>query len=100
MKEHGWKGDPIDVVRMKDGELTAIDNSRVAAARITGIEVKAVIHEYDEPLADRAQQERFTTPKGGIPATWGEAIKNRIGKQAAHFRSDNPNGSYNIEKMN
>lgn len=27
MKAKGWKGDPIDVVRMPDGSLTTLDNT-------------------------------------------------------------------------
>lgn len=32
MRANGWVGDPIDVVRMPDSGLTAIDNTRVVAA--------------------------------------------------------------------
>src|SRR5450759_5740009 len=32
MRADGWVGDPIDVVRMPDGGLTTIDNTRVVAA--------------------------------------------------------------------
>ena len=43
MKSDGWKGDPVDVVRMPDGKLTSIDNTRIAAAREAGIDVKATV---------------------------------------------------------
>lgn len=99
MKEKGWMGDPIDVVSMRDGELTTLDNTRVVAARVAGIMVVAKVHRYDEPLPDRAIAERFTTPKGGVPSTWGQAVANRIGKQSASFRKNNPNGSYNMKKI-
>ncbi len=39
MKTNAWKGDPIDVIRMSDGKLTTIDNTRVVAAREAGIKV-------------------------------------------------------------
>ena len=41
MRNNGWAGDPIDVVRMPDGGLTTIDNTRVVAARQAGIDVQA-----------------------------------------------------------
>ncbi|CAI8737065.1 hypothetical protein COM13_12345 [Bacillus pseudomycoides] len=97
MKANGWKGDPIDVVKMPDGKLTTIDNTRVAAAREVGIEVQATIRNYSDPLpADMVA--RFTTPKG-TPKTWGEALDLRIQKQKASFRNNNPMGSYDLEKM-
>ena len=33
MRTNGWKGDPIDVVRMPDRKLTSMDNTRIIAAR-------------------------------------------------------------------
>ena len=95
MKQNGWKGDPIDVVKMKDGGLTTIDNTRVLAASEAGVKVKAVVRNFDEALPAE-MIERFTTKKG-TPSTWGEAVKLRIGKQKAAFRNNNPNGSYNIQ---
>jgi len=41
MRTNGWKGDPVDVVRMPDTRLTSIDNTRISAAREAGIDVKA-----------------------------------------------------------
>lgn len=100
MKEHGWQGSPIDVVIMDDGKMTALDNTRVIAARVAGIDVMANVHGYNEPLPGLATRERFTTPRGGMPLTWGQAVENRIGKQSSKFRRDNPRGSYNIGKVN
>lgn len=54
----------------------------------------------NDPLPDQATKDRFTTPKGGEPQTWGEAVKNRIGKQSYRFKRSNPYGSYNMEKIN
>ncbi|MBC6310557.1 hypothetical protein HCJ66_13535 [Listeria sp. FSL L7-1582] len=97
MKEKGWNGDPIDVVKMSDGMYTTIDNTRVAAARAAGIEVKANIRNFNDLLpADMV--DRFTTKKG-VSKTWGEALELRIQKQNAGFRNNNPMGSYELEKM-
>ncbi|MCW1939827.1 ParB/RepB/Spo0J family partition protein [Bacillus anthracis] len=62
MKANGWKGDPIDVVKMPDGKLTTIDNTRVAAAREVGIEVQATIRNYKDPLPTNLI-DRFTTKR-------------------------------------
>ena len=71
MKAKGWDGDPIDVVRMPDGNLTTIDNTRVLAARYAEIDVQANVHAFDEVLPqDLDLIERLTTPKG-VPQTWG-----------------------------
>lgn len=99
MKRRGWQGDPIDVVRMDDGELTTLDNTRVVAARAAGIDVKANVHGYNDPLPDQVTRRRFTTPKGGVPQTWGQAVENRIGKQSSRFRKNNPRGSYNMDRI-
>ena len=99
MKKNGWQGDPIDIVRMDDGELTTLDNTRVVAARAAGIDVRANVHGYNDPLPDQATRRRFTTPKGGVPQTWGKAVENRIGKQSSKFRRNNPRGSYNMGKV-
>ncbi|WP_342472614.1 pre-toxin TG domain-containing protein [Metasolibacillus sp. FSL H7-0170] len=50
MKANGWKGEPIDVVKMHDGNYTTIDNTRVAAAREVGINVNVIIRDFNEPL--------------------------------------------------
>ncbi|WP_077605997.1 RHS repeat domain-containing protein [Salinivibrio sp. ML290] len=97
MNTNGWKGDPIDVVKMDDGGLTTIDNTRVLAASRAKVNVQAKIHGFNEPLPED-MIERFTTKKG-VPSTWGEAIKLRIGKQSAGFRNKYPNGSPFIGSM-
>ena len=98
MRNEGWVGEPIDVVKMPDGNYTAVDNTRVAAAREAGIDVQANVHAYDEALPSKYIN-RFTTKKG-TPTTWGEAINLRIGKQNAAFRGENPYGSWNISNIN
>lgn len=97
MKANGWKGDPIYVVRMSDGKLTTIDNTRVVAARESGIEVQATIHDASELLPE-GLIDRFTTKKG-VPTTWGEAIELIIGKQNASFRNNNPFGADTMERI-
>ena len=93
MKAKGWDGDPIDVVRMPDGNLTTIDNTRVLAARYAEIDVQANVHAFDEVLPhDLDLIERLTTPKG-VPKTWGDAVLLRIGKQNSGYRNTYPLGS-------
>ncbi|EPY6472664.1 hypothetical protein ACWO4B_003364 [Clostridium sporogenes] len=97
MKANGWKGDPIDVIKMSDGKLTTIDNTRVVAAREAGIDAKAIIHDANELLPENLI-DRFTTKKG-VPKTWGEAMELRIGKQKASFRNNNPFGADVMERI-
>jgi hypothetical protein len=85
----GWAGDPIDVVRMSDGGLTTIDNTRVVAANQAGIDVQAMIRGFDDPLPQEFI-DRFTTPKGGVPSTCGDAILERIGAQNSLYRNTYP----------
>lgn len=92
MRENGWVGNAIDVVRMPDGDLTTVDNTRVLAASRAGINVEALVHAFDAPLPE-AMAGRFTSPNGVLPSTWGEAIVNRIEGQGAQFRSLHPSGS-------
>ena len=47
MRTNGWKGDPVDVVRMPDGRLTSIDNTRIRAARAAGIDMQANVRSFD-----------------------------------------------------
>ncbi|MFF5131248.1 DUF6531 domain-containing protein [Streptomyces syringium] len=93
MGKNGWKGDPIDVVRMPDGKMTSIDNTRVMAARYTDTAIQARIRNFDDPLPkDVIESGRFNTKKA-TPTTWGEAILARIGKQSAGYRNEYPMGS-------
>ncbi|WP_116115984.1 putative T7SS-secreted protein [Austwickia chelonae] len=93
MRANGWVGDAIDVVRMNDGGLTSLDNTRLLAAKRAGIDVRANVHGFDDALPAR-MVERFTTVKGGVPTTWGDAVMNRIGGQSAGYRGANPLGSW------
>jgi hypothetical protein len=71
MKIGGWQGAPIDVVRMPDGFMTSIDNTRVLAARYAGIDVKTNIHDFNSSLPNNLV-ERFITRNGITPQTWGD----------------------------
>ena len=93
MKTHGWKGAPIDVVKLPDGTLVSVDNTRLLAASRADILVKTKVHDFAKPLTQDLA-ERFTTKQGGVPNTWGEAVQNRIGKQNYIYRDTYPNGSY------
>lgn len=92
MRANGWAGDPIDVVKMGDGGLTSLDNRRLLAAKMAGIDVKASVHGFDD-LIPADQAGRFLSRKGVVPTTWGEAITNRIGNQSAGYRNAWPSGS-------
>ena len=92
MKVNGWKGEPIDVVRMSDGGLTTVDNSRLLAAKITNTPVKAIVHNMDDAIYG-IRAEQLISKTGSIPTTWGEAILNRIGRQSKLYRSLYPYGS-------
>jgi RHS repeat-associated protein len=87
MKANGWQGAPVDVVRMADGGLTTVDNTRIAAAFLSKTPVRAVIRNFDEVFpATRAGGNL----QGG---TWGEALMNRIGGQRPAWQRLYPNGS-------
>lgn len=92
MRANGWRGKPVDVVRMPDGRLVTVDNSRVLAAHEAGIDVRAVVHSFDDAIPPDLAA-RFVTAKGGLPTTWGDALLNRIGNQNAAYRSAWPQGS-------
>ncbi|WP_236650488.1 hemagglutinin repeat-containing protein [Photorhabdus laumondii] len=93
MKKNGWKGDPVDVVKMPDGKFTSMDNTRITAAREAGIDIKANVRSFDDKLTP-AESIRFSDPRRGLePKTWGEAITGRINKQTGGFSKNNPYGS-------
>lgn len=93
MRADGWVGDPIDVVRMRDGGLTSVDNTHLLAAKRSGINVQANLHEFEDGLPDHLA-DRFATKKGELPSTWGEAATSRINNQGAAYRNANPHGSW------
>jgi len=95
MAKYGWRGEPIDVIRLADGKLVTLDNTRVLAANLTETRIHAIIHEAND-LLPNVLVDRFISKKGGVPATWSDALKNRIGKQSALYRELYPDGSYVI----
>ncbi|ETS32501.1 hypothetical protein PTE_01132 [Photorhabdus khanii NC19] len=95
MKTNGWKGEPIDVVKMPDGKITSMDNTRISAAREAGIEVKATVRSFDEPLTPEMQKARNWEQY----QTWGEAIQGRINNQSGKFSELNPYGAEQSPKI-
>jgi hypothetical protein len=87
MKANGWQGAPIDVVRMADGGLTAVDNTRLAAAALSKTPVQAVVRDFDEAFAAARAGGNL---QGG---TWGEAVMSRIADQKPGWQQLYPNGS-------
>ncbi len=97
MKKHGWKmfAEPIDVVRMPNGNLAVIDNTRAKVAKDLGMEVKVIIRDFDSPVLEQyIQAKRFI--KYGNPKTWGEVIQCRIHDQGKLFRETYPNGAPDV----
>ncbi|WP_338110803.1 DUF6862 domain-containing protein [Rosenbergiella australiborealis] len=95
MKKSGWKGDPIDVIKMPDGKMTSMDNTRINAARDAGIRVEANVRNFNDPLPkDMVDSGRF-----GSATTWGEAITERINNQSGSFSKNNPYGTTNSPRM-
>jgi YD repeat-containing protein len=95
MKVSGWRRDldNLDVVRMPDGLMTSIDNTRLLAAQQLGIEVRVNVREFGEALP--AGMARFNKPsKDFFPKTWGEVALNRIQSQSSKFARANPYGSF------
>jgi hypothetical protein len=92
----------IDVVRMPDGGLTTLDNSRPAVLNAQGGgKIQARIRAYDAPLSE-ADTFRFTAKRDGevrIPSTWGEAVDYRIWKQGDQFVTRYPNGTGLVPKI-
>ena len=86
MQTKGWNGDPINVVRMPDGVITSMDNSRVLAARKAKINVEAKVRNYNDNLTP-SEQIRFKLKDSPIPKTWGDAIKLRIEDQKSTYLS-------------
>jgi LysM repeat protein len=89
MRTNGWKGDPVDLVRMPDGILTSMDNTRITAAREAGIGVQGTLRGYGEVLTPAMQNARGWSSY----STWGEAITARISNQSKGFSTANPYGS-------
>jgi RHS repeat-associated protein len=75
MGQHGYRGDPIDVVRTSHG-LATIDNTRPAVAVELGIsKIPARAHDSAD-LLPATMRHRFGNAK-----TWGDAVVYRTSKQ-------------------
>jgi len=74
----------MSVVRWNDGTLSSLDNTRLAAAKRAGVNIKAVVYDSEEKITDEAMKKRFEF-KRKLPETWGEAVQFRIGKQKAEY---------------
>ncbi|HEV2614882.1 MAG TPA: hypothetical protein VGV92_09320 [Gammaproteobacteria bacterium] len=100
MQKDGWVGDPIDVIKMPNGELTTIDNTRVLAAREAGIKVSANIRNYNEKLPE-GMADRFEHPtvQGAHPETWGEAVEYRVLRQSLGYMNAFPEGTLEIPRI-
>jgi len=93
MRSDGWKGEPVDAVRMPDGGISSVDNTRVLAAREANIPLEANVHEPTDLLTDH-ELERFDPTKGDAVETWGDVALNRIqGQRPRVWRESNPFGS-------
>ncbi|MFN4086537.1 MAG: hypothetical protein ACK4LB_11395 [Spirosomataceae bacterium] len=91
MAKSGWKGAAVDVVKMSDEKFTTLDNTRVLAASRTGTPVQAKVLSHDSPIP-ASMAERFPNKKRALPATYGQAVENRIQNQASGFRKQYPQG--------
>lgn len=95
MKKDGWKGEPVDAIKMPDGKVTSMDDTRIRAAREAGTKVQANLRDFDEALPkDMVDSGRF-----GLAKTWGEAITGRINNQSGGFSNNNPNGSAEFPRV-
>jgi predicted alternative tryptophan synthase beta-subunit len=72
---------------------TTVDNTRLLSAKKVGIDVKATVHNFDDVISPEIGK-RFLNKKGELPATWGEAVQNRIDNQSKSFRESYQSGSF------
>lgn len=97
MKRDGFVVEPdrlIDVVRMPDGKLTSLDNTRILAAQRAGVNIQARVFDHADSLpSDLDYISRFIGRKGEVPTTFGDAVRNRISNQSGAYRNLYPNGS-------
>jgi filamentous hemagglutinin len=87
MRANGWQGEPLNVIRMPDGTLTSIDNTRLLAARQAGIKAHIKVHDYDVPIPFKYARE-YTARGRAEPSTWGDAIHSRISIQSGKYFQD------------
>ncbi len=91
MHAHGFKEEGrVDVVEMRDGSRTTVDNRRVSAAREAGVDVLANVHKFDEPLPEEHQKRN----QGNKAENWEQFILDRIAdsRNSEEWRSKNKYG--------
>ncbi|QAY59806.1 hypothetical protein ET475_07250 [Microbacterium protaetiae] len=98
MRKRGWQGEAIDVVKMSDGGVTSLDNTRLLAANELGTDVYANVHDLDEAL-NAAEVDRFESLQHGTPSTWGGAVDIRVAKQGTKWAGANPSGSFELPRV-
>lgn len=85
MRTGGWQGDAIDVVRMPDGRLTALDNRRLLAAQNAGLDrVPVRVHSSRANMPQSWQSGGAFQREAGAN-TFGEAVRLRSGRQGVGF---------------
>ena len=92
----------IDAVKMRDGLLSSVDNSRPAVLNATGGgQIQVRVRAFDDSLtAD--EMRRFRVKSGDevrTPSTWGEAAEARIWKQGDEFMRLYPQGAPVVPKI-
>lgn len=85
-------------MRMPDGQLTSMDNTRARTAREAGINVEAREWKLDDPLSQN-NKERFEV-NDVVPDTLGEALQLKIQKRKPkRFGNENPFDSHELPKL-
>ncbi len=46
----GFKGDPLDIVEIRPGRYISMDNRRLLCAKVSKINVDAIIHNWNDLL--------------------------------------------------
>ena len=98
MRSDGWKGEPVDAVRMPDGGISSVDNTRVLAAREADIPLEANVHGFDDALMPQDSQ-RFVKIEGPDLKTWGDAALSRVRRQPQPWVNANPFGSFDRPRV-
>jgi hypothetical protein len=97
MQRDGFVVEPdrlVDVVRMADGQLTSLDNTRILAAQRAEVNIQARVFDHSTPLPnDLDYISRFVGRNGEVPTTYGDAVMNRISNQSSLFRNLYPFGA-------
>jgi hypothetical protein len=87
---------PLQIVKMKDGIYTSLDNRRLTATAKASSMVNVVERGYDELLEIEITSNLKLMEKYKYPKTFGEFISARIQDQTSAWRKNNPNGSFGL----